>query len=190
MREYISIVILWHSRVCHSHRIRNPRSHVNASVSVGSPVCVQNANSSRVIGFLTAFRNDKTTKQQTQKGEQFMPSASSRVTTDHEEIRRWAEERGGAPSHVKRTGRGDDPGILRIDFPGYSGASSLEPVSWDEWFQKFDEQGLALLFQETTANGQRSNFNKIVSRETAQQSESGRGHRSASRGSRSNVRRG
>ena len=115
-----------------------------------------------------------------------MPSASSRVTTDHEEIRRWAEERGGAPSHVKRTGSGDDPGILRIDFPGYSGAGSLEPVSWDEWFQKFDEQGLALLFQETTANGKRSNFNKIVSRETANQPESGRGHRSASRGSRSN----
>jgi len=84
------------------------------------------------------------------------------VTTDHEEIRRWAEERGGAPSHVKRTGSGDDPGILRIDFPGYSGAGSLEPVSWDEWFQEFDEQGLALLFQETTANGKRSNFNKIV----------------------------
>src|SRR5438270_2865422 len=123
-----------------------------------------------------------------EKGEQFMPSASSRVTTDHEEIRRWAEERGGAPSHVKRTGREDDPGILRIDFPGYSGAGSLEPLSWDQWFQKFDEQGLALLFQETTANGQPSNFNKIVSRETVNKAESGRGHRAASRGSRSNAR--
>jgi hypothetical protein len=105
-----------------------------------------------------------------------MPSKSN-VTTDHEEIQRWAEERGGKPSRVKRTGRGDDPGILRIDFPGYSGADSLEEISWDEFFEKFDENGLALLYQETTSGGQKSNFNKLISRETAQ----GRGRSSRSR---------
>ena len=83
-----------------------------------------------------------------------MPSATSQVTTDHDEIRRWAEQRGGRPAHVKRTGNPDDPGILRIDFPGYSGEDSLEGISWDEWFDKFDKHGLALLYQETTANGQ------------------------------------
>ena len=36
------------------------------------------------------------------------------TTTDHDEIRRWVEERGGKPSRVKRTGGSDDPGILRI----------------------------------------------------------------------------
>ena len=30
--------------------------------------------------------------------------ASSKTTTDHDEIRRWAEERGGRPAHVKDTG--------------------------------------------------------------------------------------
>jgi hypothetical protein len=95
----------------------------------------------------------------------------TRTTKDHEEIRRWAEERGGKPSHVKRTGSGEDIGILRIDFPGYSGADTLEEISWDQWFEKFDERDLALLYQEETAGGERSNFNKIVSAETAKEAE-------------------
>ena len=59
--------------------------------------------------------------------------------------------------------------MIRLDFPGYSGADSLEPIEWDEWFQKFDENGLALIVQNTTARGQKSNFNKLVKRTTAQQ---------------------
>lgn len=105
----------------------------------------------------------------------------TRTTQDHEEIRRWAEERGGKPSHVKRTGSGDDIGILRLDFPGYSGADTLEEISWDQWFDKFDERNLALLYQEETAGGERSNFNKIVSAGTAEQAQEkshGRGGRS------------
>jgi hypothetical protein len=95
----------------------------------------------------------------------------SKTTTDHEEIRKWAEERGGKPSHVKGTGGAQDAGILRIDFPGYSGEGKLEEISWDEFFKKFDEQGLALTYQEKTAEGQRSNFNKLISRETAEERE-------------------
>ena len=68
-----------------------------------------------------------------------MPSATNRVTTDHEEIRRWGEERGGKPAHVKRTGREDDPGILRIDFPGYSREQSLKSITWDERCRKFED---------------------------------------------------
>lgn len=56
--------------------------------------------------------------------------------------------------------------MIRLDFPGYSGEQSLEPIGWDQWFEKFDEQGLALLHQETTAKGATSNFNKLVSRES------------------------
>jgi hypothetical protein len=93
--------------------------------------------------------------------------SESKVTTDHEEIRRWVEERGGRPAVVKSTrGKGDETGILRIDFPGYSGEGSLEPISWEEFFEKFDREGLAFVYQEETASGQKSNFNKIVKRET------------------------
>jgi hypothetical protein len=64
--------------------------------------------------------------------------------------------------------------LLRIDFPGYSGKDSLQEVSWDEFFEKFDEQGLALLYQEKTKGGQPSNFNKLVSRRNAKSRDHGR----------------
>ena len=112
-------------------------------------------------------------------------SASSRPLTDHEEIRQWAEERGAKPTCVRGTGSNNDVGMIRLDFPGYTGANKLEEISWDDWFEKFDENGLALLVQERTARGQRSNFNKLVSRETAGVSE-GNG---SSSGSRSQKRR-
>ena len=110
--------------------------------------------------------------------------AGSKVLTDHDEIRKWAEERGARPSAVKRTGKGNDPGILRLDFPGYSGEDSLEEIPWEEFLEKFDDNNLALLVQERTASGQRSNFNKLISRETAQQSKSGRSRGTASSRSR------
>jgi len=90
---------------------------------------------------------------------------SSQTTTDHEEIRKWAEARGAKPSCVRGTGGKNDIGMIRLDFPGYSGEGKLVPISWDEWFEKFDEQELALVYQETTAEGEKSNFNKLVSRE-------------------------
>jgi hypothetical protein len=97
-----------------------------------------------------------------------MPGHSSKVTTDHEEIRRWVEARGGWPARVKGTGDDDDPGLIRIDFPGYSGEESLEPISWDEWFRKFDERKLAFVYQDTTATGEKSFFNKLVSRDSVE----------------------
>ena len=92
-------------------------------------------------------------------------SASSKTTTDHEQIRKWAEERGGKPSCVLGTGGSGDAGVLRIDFPGYSGEGKLKPISWDEFFEKFDEENLALLYQEKTKDGEPSNFNKLVNRD-------------------------
>jgi hypothetical protein len=84
---------------------------------------------------------------------------------------------------VRGTGGGEDVGMIRLDFPGYSGEGSLEPIEWDEWFQKFDASGLALLVQETTPGGERSNFNKLVKRETAEsaQKRPSRGTRGSSR---------
>jgi hypothetical protein len=67
--------------------------------------------------------------------------------------------------------------MIRLDFPGYSGGDSLQEISWDDWFEKFDERGLALLVQDKTARGQKSNFNKLVNRETAGQRPKGRGAR-------------
>jgi hypothetical protein len=101
--------------------------------------------------------------------------AGSHVLTDREEIRQWAEERGAHPSCVRGTGNKGDIGLLRLDFPGYTGEDKLEEISWDEFFEKFEERKLALLVQDKTARGQKSNFNKLVSQEAAAESGTGRG---------------
>jgi hypothetical protein len=106
--------------------------------------------------------------------------AQAKVTTDHEEIRKWAEARGGRPAAVRSTQSKDNTGIIRIEFPGAPNANdkALEEISWEEFFEKFDESNLALLYQEETASGQRSNFNKLVGRETAEAREHGESHAS------------
>jgi hypothetical protein len=98
-----------------------------------------------------------------------MPTRSSKVTTDHDEIQRWVEERGGKPATVKRTEKGGEPGVLRIDFPGYSGEGTLEEISWEDFFEKFEESKLAFVYQDTTADGQPSRFSKLVRRTEEQE---------------------
>ena len=57
-------------------------------------------------------------------------------------------------------------GLLRIDFPGYSGKQTLEPLSWDEFNEKFEEANLAFLFD----NNRGSKFNKFVARQKSKTS--------------------
>lgn len=87
---------------------------------------------------------------------------SAKPTTDHETIQHWVEERGGWPATVARTAKGGGAGILRIDFPGYSGKGTLKEVPWEEWFKMFDERKLAFLYQEKTASGNLSRFFKVI----------------------------
>lgn len=91
-------------------------------------------------------------------------ASESKTTTNHDQIRKWAEARGGKPVTVCGTGKGDEPGVLRIDFPGGAGEERFEELSWEEWFAKFDENDLAFLYQERKASGEESTFFKLVKR--------------------------
>ncbi len=91
-----------------------------------------------------------------------MPLA--KTTKDHDEIRKWAEARGGKPAVVGATEGEDETGILRLmflDAPNHND-DALEEISWDEFFEKFDASGLELTYQEKTADGQISDFNKLI----------------------------
>ena len=81
----------------------------------------------------------------------------SLVTTDHEVIRRWAKARRAVPATVAGTHRDGHLGVLRFDFPGYSGDGLME-VSWAEWLRTFDMRRLNFIYQETRSGGGRSNF--------------------------------
>jgi hypothetical protein len=85
-------------------------------------------------------------------------SASARVLTDPDEIRRWAEERGANPACVRGTGGNGDVGMIRLDFPGYSGDETLEEISWDDWFGKFNESKLALFGSGTNGTRREEQF--------------------------------
>lgn len=92
-------------------------------------------------------------------------SGESHSTTDHNTIRRWIEERGGRPATVRGTERGsEEAGILRVDFPGRGEEQKLEPLEWEEFFDKFEEADLAFLYQDKTKDGNTSRFFKFVSR--------------------------
>lgn len=94
----------------------------------------------------------------------------SKVTTDHETIRLWAEERGGWPTTVIGTPeKGENAGLLRIDFPGYSGEEDLKKISWEEFFDKFDDSNLAFVYQDETQEGKTSRFGKFVDRDSVDQ---------------------
>ncbi len=82
--------------------------------------------------------------------------------TSHEEIRHWAEERGGKPAHVRNTSAKGAPGLLRIDFGGP--ADELEDVDWDTWFDEFDDAKLALVVEEETGQGELNRESKLVHR--------------------------
>ncbi|MYZ46928.1 hypothetical protein [Propylenella binzhouense] len=86
------------------------------------------------------------------------------TTTDHATIRKWAESKGGRPAAVERTHKGGDVGIIRIMFPDAPNSEhdALTEISWDEFFDEFEDRGLALLYEKD------SMFSKIVGRDTAE----------------------
>ena len=58
--------------------------------------------------------------------------------------------------------------MLRFDFPGGAGEDELEHIDWDDWFDAFDDNNLALLYQEQKSSGEDSTFFKLVSRDKSQ----------------------
>ena len=104
----------------------------------------------------------------------------SKTTQDHDEIRKWAESRGAVPAEVKGTERNDETGILRFEFPKATNKNDckLEGISWEEFFEKFDKNNLELVYQEKTADGQKSNFNKLVHPSSEEHSSRSKGQHS------------
>lgn len=84
----------------------------------------------------------------------------SLVTTSHEVIRRWAEQRDAVPATVDGTEHDDHLGVLRLDFGGRS--DRLVHVGWDEWFHAFDVRRLNFIYQEERRDGHRSNFFRLA----------------------------
>jgi hypothetical protein len=99
-------------------------------------------------------------------------SGGTRTTTDHDEIRCWAEDHGGKPAAVKRTHKRGDVGIIRIMFPDApnSDHDALQEISWDEFFAEFEARDLALVYD------QDSLFSKLIGRDSERRRARGDNH--------------
>lgn len=96
-----------------------------------------------------------------------MSTSDTRTTTDHEQIRSWAEEHDAVPASVRGTGDGQ-LGVLTLDMVGHgAGEEELEHVSWDDWFSAFEDNDLAFVYQERKSSGEDSTFFRLIDREGA-----------------------
>ena len=90
-------------------------------------------------------------------------TSKNEKTIDHDMIRAWADHRGGRPACI-RTNESKTGGILRIDFGKKE--KNLENITWEEFFQVFDDNGLAFLYREEV-DGEKNRFFKFVRRDGA-----------------------
>lgn len=77
-------------------------------------------------------------------------------TTDHDEIKAWAERHGGNPQLIDYPeAKADTPGI-RINFPGtlddilLSDSHPPKDISWEEFFKIFENEKLSFEYDKET----------------------------------------
>ncbi|RKD14498.1 hypothetical protein BCY91_08490 [Pelobium manganitolerans] len=90
---------------------------------------------------------------------------TSKQTSNHQQIKQWAEERNGVPTRIKGTGNSTSDGVLRIHFPEHSNADDFEEISWDDFFETFDDKNLNFLYQDEKEDGETSTFHKFVNKD-------------------------
>jgi hypothetical protein len=66
-------------------------------------------------------------------------------------------------SRSSRRREGESPGVLRIHFPkqGSEEQEKFDELSCDEFFDKFDCAHLAMVYEEKTADGEKSRFARL-----------------------------
>ena len=86
-------------------------------------------------------------------------------TTDHNEIKNWAEERKGIPSSLENPDEDASNLILRILFSDDKKVEQAKQISWDEFFKRFEEHKLAFVYKHENFGGELTNFHRFVFRE-------------------------
>lgn len=93
-----------------------------------------------------------------------------RYTVNYETIRAWVEEHGGKPAIVRGVPEGEESGgtgILEIAFGGLA-REEFEPISWEDFFGRFESGNFAFVYDEQAPPGQAGEY-KFLDREQAKQ---------------------
>ena len=99
----------------------------------------------------------------------------SKVITAHDELRQWAEARGGNPMAMDvPDGTGESRTLLQITFgqhalnadenEGPDRIGGFDLIGWDDWIAELDKQGLAIRVRDE-APGQLDNDFEFVARD-------------------------
>jgi len=78
------------------------------------------------------------------------------ATRDHDRIRQWATRHQAQPATGEATRSGpatidvrDDGAGIRFNFPGFG---RFRPITWDEWFDNFEQYGLTFVYEREVAD--------------------------------------
>ncbi|MBB6681500.1 hypothetical protein H4O20_08595 [Aequorivita sp. 609] len=90
-----------------------------------------------------------------------MNSGQLKTTDNHTTIRNWVEEREGVPAMTEGIANKSMAGqMLRINF--HENKEFLNKISWDVFFEIFDENNFQLLYDERIIDGKKSNYYQFV----------------------------
>jgi hypothetical protein len=83
-------------------------------------------------------------------------STDALITRDHDSIRQWASDRNAEPATGEATRSGpatvnvqDGGAGIRFNFPA---AALFRPIGWEEWFDNFDSNGCAFVFDDDSSS--------------------------------------
>ncbi len=74
--------------------------------------------------------------------------AQGKVTTDHKVIRKWAKARKGWPAMIQRVTSAGVEIALSIVLPGCETGEVVRKLTWNEFFERFDQLKLTFIYQE------------------------------------------
>lgn len=84
----------------------------------------------------------------------FLSDPNSKVTWNHNEIRKWVEKHGGKPAVFDDPSAGADKLGIRIDFKSRENfkfmhdAVEVKEISWKKFFEIFDKRKLAFIYKD------------------------------------------
>ena len=81
----------------------------------------------------------------------------SRRITAHEEIRQWAALRQAVPAEVF-PGQEGLPTVRFMFLDGSPNQPELTPISWEDFFLKFDREGLVLACEENRSGEPKKSY--------------------------------
>lgn len=95
------------------------------------------------------------------------PAGATVATNDRELIRAWASRHSAEPATGEATASGpatvnvqDGGAGIRFNFPA---AARFRPISWDEWFQNFEEHALLFVYEREAAGATSPGYRLVPS---------------------------